>query len=882
MFSFIKKNKWFLILSFILPLLLMATILAANGIYWGSSRSLLAGDAYHQYVAIQSLYRTILHSAGTQGFFYTFTSGLGLNLYAFSAYYMGSFFMPLTFFFNVQNMPDAMYLITLLKFAFIGLSAFISFKNMYQKVSRWLILALCISFSLMSFLTSQLEIIMWLDVFILLPLIIWGMHRLQDSGKRWLYFICLTLLFIQNYYFGFMIAIFLFLYFPVRATFQKWSWKKWADFLITSALATLTSMIMLLPMYLDLKANNSDAFSKVSQVFTDNAHFFDLFAKNFVGAYDTTQYNAVPMIDVGMMTLALSLLFFFCKSIRLRTKLAFLGLLGFLIASFYFQVLDLFWQGMHAPNMFLHRYAFLFSLLIVILACECLSRWQEIKTRHIILLAVFLSAGYLGSALFGHYPYLRSINFSLTLLFGLAYLLLSVSATQKWLPKTVFYLIFFVFVVAEAGLNGFYQVAGIQKEWNFAGRDYYNQQVNLLNPLAQKIQALTKNNFARADNTNPDTANDGMKYGYNSISQFSSVRNSNTSNVMRQLGFHTDDTYLNLRYPLNTLLMDSIFSVKYNINQFQPEKFGFTNVSNLTKLSDLTENHEAQSLGIFVPGGYQNAKFVSGKNKIIKNQTAFVNALGKTNFSFFKEFYPTDEHTSDKITGTGNQVTLTRKTGTTGDVGVTYDIRVPANSQAYLSVPNITYLSDSATNTTISISQISPSGKVTPLYNYYIGTNDTSSFFNLGNYPQTTQLRVSLSFSGNAQVSFDTTSFWALNTLTYQNEMKKLRKNPVTTKLIKNGAVLNYQAKASGDLFLSIPYDKGWSARLDGKKLTSDKLIKAQGGFIKIHVPAGKHQLTLTFFPQGLKTGILCFIAGILLFIFYDFLARKKNKKTAQ
>lgn len=49
----------------------------------GSSRSILAGDAYHQYVAIHSLYRNILHSGGSSGFLYTFTSGLGLNLYAF-------------------------------------------------------------------------------------------------------------------------------------------------------------------------------------------------------------------------------------------------------------------------------------------------------------------------------------------------------------------------------------------------------------------------------------------------------------------------------------------------------------------------------------------------------------------------------------------------------------------------------------------------------------------------------------------------------------------------------------------------------------------------------------------------------------------------------
>ncbi|MCY7264531.1 YfhO family protein, partial [Pseudomonas protegens] len=92
---------------------------------------------------------------------------------------------------------------------------------------------------------------------------------------------------------------------------------------------------------------------------------------------------------------------------------------------------------------------------------------------------------------------------------------------------------------------------------------------------------------------------DGMKYNFNALSQFSSVRNSNASSIMRQLGFHTDSTYLNLRYPGNTLLMDSIFGIKYNISQAQPPKFGFSPVSNA--LSNLSKNSNAMGLGVFVP-----------------------------------------------------------------------------------------------------------------------------------------------------------------------------------------------------------------------------------------------------------------------------------------
>ena len=60
-------------------------------------------------------------------------------------------------------------------------------------------------------------------------------------------------------------------------------------------------------------------------------------------------------------------------------KLIYAIFFAFLIASFYIEALDLFWQGMHTPNMFLHRYAWIFSTLLIYTAAEVLNRLREIK-----------------------------------------------------------------------------------------------------------------------------------------------------------------------------------------------------------------------------------------------------------------------------------------------------------------------------------------------------------------------------------------------------------------------------------------------------------------------------------------------------------------------
>ena len=115
-----------------------------------------------------------------------------------------------------------------------------------------------------------------------------------------------------------------------------------------------------------------------------------------------------------------------------------------------------------------------------------------------------------------------------------------------------------------------------------------------------------------------------------------------------------------------------------------------------------------------------------------------------------------------------------------------------------------------------------------------------------------------------------------MNTDTYAEAMAKVRENPVSATTQKNGAKLSVDATKSGQLFLTIPYDKGWSATVNGKSVS---LQRAQSGFMKVNVPAGKSTVVLHFFPQGLSAGIVTFISGILLFIFYQLIMKNRNKK---
>ncbi|WEV60562.1 YfhO family protein [Streptococcaceae bacterium ESL0729] len=846
--DFVKKNKLPLVASFFLPALILTIIYSIFGIFWNGGTTVLAGDAYHQYVNAHALYRDIMHSG--KGFFYTFTSGLGLNLYSFSSYYLGSFFMPLTYFFTAENMPNALYLFTILKFGAIGLTAFISFKNMYKTISNWLILPLSTAYSLMSFSSSQSEIIMWLDVFIWLPLIVWGLHALMDAGKKKLYFVSLTILFIQNYYFGFMMAIFLVGYFLARSSFnftRKKFIKNFTAFSITSLLAGISSLVTILPMYLDLKINGEE-LTPITKLFTDKSWYFDLFAKNFVGAFDTTKYGSIPMIYVGLVPLVLAVLFFFAKTISLKTKLAYLALLVFINLSFHLEALDLLWQGMHAPNMFLHRYSFTLSLLIVVMALESLTRIGEFSRRAVIDSFIILAVGFTYVLASERYNFLNKYNLILTTLFLAAYFLVAWAFRNNKVNPKLLMLSLLLLMVGETGINSYYQIKGLSNEWGYAKKSHYDEQYDKVDPLAKSLDPEI---FTRMENLEPDTANDGMKYDYNSLAQFSSVRNRKSSSTLNLLGFKSLGTNLNLRYPNNTLLGDGIFAIKYNItSNLQASKYGFED----TDFDKLKVNNLALNPAIFVAGGYEDVELIN--NDVLENQTKMLNKLSGLDLDYFTSQAKEDETISGNISASDSRVTLRKKDSET-ELSFTYSIMAPARKQLYLKMPNISFSGDKSKDIRITINDKS----------YSFNPLNTGSFFNLGYYDVATPIDFKLTVLNNDNISFDKTQLWALDVDNYQAAIDKIRANKTEAKVLKNGLSVSYKADLAGDLFLTIPYDQGWSAKIDGKQVA---IKEAQTGFMKIKAPAGEHEVILKFVPQGFKLGLTAFIVGVSSFIMYE------------
>ena len=865
--NYFKREGKYGVTAFFIPFFIMLFVYLSLGIYWGSDRSVLASDAFSQFSNFHASFNNVLH--GKQSIFYTWNASLGLNYWSLISYYLGGIFTPLVFFFNNQNIPDALYLLTLIKIGFAGLAFWYYGKETF-KISPWSVVTLSVSYSLMSFITAHSELIMWLDTFVWFPLIILGINRVLDNGKSRLLFVSYLMLFISNFYFGFMVGVFSVCYFFARLIARPKDYKKRIlPYFITAFLAGISSMIMILPAVLDL-STNGETLTEMSRIKTEATAFWDIVVKNMIGVFDTTKYGSIPFIYVGILPLLFCLFFFVTKKVTIREKLTYGSLFGILIASFYLEPLNLFWHGFHAPNMFLFRFSFLFSFLVVMLAGYGMEVFNKEDRGYFVNVALVLPIIFIIAKLTapkGSYDFVSYVHVLVSVLFVLLYLTAIIFYQLKKLSGKKLTILLLVMVTGEAFLNTSYMLNGILDDWNYASRSLYSEPYPNYKKLVDQAEKSNGDTFYRLESLSPVSSNDSFSYGYSGISMFSSIRNRHSSSLMNDLGYRSRGTALNIRYQNNTLFMDSLMGVKHNISDQIINKYGFTSESKAGKYQ-LYNNQYAMPLGVLTDETLY--KTTLPKNDNLGSQQALINQLAQLEEDYFVFTQPTVVETDNTeiIEKSNNHVTYKEQKENIAK-SITYDVFVPAGNQAYLSLypGNFSQL-ESSTATVLSQGT-----------SYKSQINITGQYYNLGYFKEDTNLRFTLELYGTKEVDLVNPPVVLMDTAKYQAAMTAIQEQGVDFTVTNNKATASVSTIEDKVVMTTIPYDKGWTVKVDGKKVKTKAFKKA---FLTFEVPEGEHTVTLSFLPPGFMIGAILFVAGIGTFSGYYYLVSKKQKNTVK
>lgn len=580
-----RKDILIFLLSFLTPVLGMAFIWGAKGITYGGVLTPLVYDLRAQYMPLIAGLRYVLEDPGA--LFYSWNVSLGGNFMGTFAYYLACPLNWITVLFDLENMPDAIYVLTLLKTGLCGLSfsAFLRFGPAKGR-SYWYNIVFACCYALMSYNIIYGMCLMWTDAVILTPLILLGIEKLLEGKKGLLYLISIAAVFFCNYYISYMVGIFAGAYLLCRIFMQvsRTTVKKYLAICLRFGVCTILAAGFASPLLIPAVLNLSVGKRQLTEHPQPEAYQFtvmQLWKKFLPQQYETLGAGGLPSVFCGSIILILVIVFFLQKG-PARRKVGFLLLAFFPFLGFCIPQVDFFWHGFHYPAGFPYRYAFLFSTVLLIMAYYA-----------------FLELD------------LRKSYISLLLVLGLFY------------------------TCAELFLNGSVIIGAIHKEGRYSIREAYDMNVREYRPLAEELGKDKK--FYRVGGCDwLYSTNDPFMYGINGVTWFSSCYNEKVNVFLRQMGC--------LDYSIRTTgqgatpFLESLLGIRYRIDTSDLTGFYRKKTGSRYRGRELVlyENPDALSLGYMVD---KQRLFWNGEEKedVFLNQNRLAQVLGTGNTEIFRE-----------------------------------------------------------------------------------------------------------------------------------------------------------------------------------------------------------------------------------------------------
>ena len=811
------------IIAFAIPLIMFIALYYVRNIFPFGNNCYLRSDMYHQYAPFFSEF---WHKLATgQSLTYSWDIGMGTNFTALYGYYLASPANWLIVLFPQKYIIEIMNALIILKLA--GASTSFTYYISKRFHTKSCLIALFGTFYAMSgFVAAYSWNIMWLDCIILIPLIILGLEKLVNENKCFLYSISLGLCIFSNYYISIMVCLTVVIYFIVLMISYsgnrhfKIYLKKFINWVFYSLIAGGLAACLLLPeMYaLSLSASSEMSFPKT---LTTYFPIMEMLVRQLINVPVHLGLDHYPNIYCGVAIFFLIPLYIMNSKINTRQKVGKVVILLIFLTAFNMNIPNFVWHGFHFPNSLPCRQSFIYIFFVLSMSYEAFHDIESYSKKQLTG-ALWCAIGFLllAEQLYAGDTY----NFKIMYISGafmLIYMLFIYLHRGNRLKKPI--LIFLVFTVAiiECTIN--MQATGLSTTI----RTYYvndNEAVNTVNDFVDQNDT----SFYRIEKTSGlRTKNDAAWHNYKSISTFSSTANAGMTDFLGFLGCeHSTNAYA---FKGSTLVTDAIFDVKYllgnkSVTESNLLKFYYGNNGEF-----LYQNQYTLPIGFMVNSNINEDWKLDSPGYGIQNQNAFIQ-LNTGIPEVFKQIY--EFHTEPDV-----------------------NIVPTMNGHMYLL----------ARNQNIKALSVSINGVITN----YTDLENSNYIIDIGYVNTTDVIEAYADTTMNVLVySLDTSKFIsAINTLkqggldvTYHSD----------TKIEGTVNSLN-----DGVMMFSIPFDKGWTVKVDGKKVNTFAIKDALLG---IDVGVGQHTIKLSYIPVGLVKGLIISISCILILIaLFIFRRREKN-----
>ena len=831
-----RINKYTL-LAALIPLLLLSMYAVIAGIYPFGDKTFLRYDMYHQYFPIFAEFRRKLVSG--ENIFYSFNAGMGTNFYAMYVYYLSSPLNLLSVFVPEKLLTEFMTVLIFIKLAISSLSMQLYLSHNYKKEN----ILTCIGglmFAFSSYMIAYNWNIMWLDAIMVFPLIVLGAEELFFKDKWLLYIISLTYAIFTSYYISIMICIFMFLWFfyLVFTSCKSASdfFFKLLRFFVASILSIGLCAVMLVPEYFALCTSIS---AEVGDIGSPKAlvnviellRRFLLGQRIIIGIGDTVDSN-LPNIYCGMAVLILLPSYFLVKSIPRKERILKAALLIIFLISFIFNYPYFIWHGMHYPHSLPARQAFIFIFFVITLSFEAAEKRFELglyKRLFLVILAFLYTVFIIAEGKETNIViYVLPVTF--LILYGLIYVI-------RGYDKRFIKRLLLISVTMEAFTALCF--TGTLPSLSF---EKLTKRIESARSLLEEEYASSSAYYRTKWDEDFITLY-GMALGVPTASLFSSTSYGSFTKTYKAYGLCSSDNLYLTRG--STPLMDMLLSIKYKV------------VSDNTLNEDTSYWSEIKRDGevvlyenkLFVPPLYfvledEGSYSIDSEKGSSENQNALASYLAETNSKVIlvKDKNLINSFTIKKKEANRYFIKLydeniwTIKASITHK-GETLDTIYTMCSKGFF----------------IDLGYLDEGDKVELSTLYMVGDNELQKEIKFNTYV--------LDFEEILKVK----------------EAIEQRNDIAGVDIYKWSAGdigLRVDSRQDGELHLTVPFDKGWSLKIDGK----NKVLEADSlSLIKIPIKKGEHLIEISYVPSGFYMGAAITIITILI-LFAVFGIRRSRK----
>lgn len=869
-----KFREWeysFLTLAFLVPLALLWLIFISIEVYPFGENSVLVLDLNGQYVYYFEALRDIITDGGS--LLYSWGRALGGEFLGIFAYYLSSPFSLIVALYPKEMMTEALLTIVLLKVGSCGAAmSFYLHKCVGTTKTKNIIFSTL--YALSAYVVVFGHNVMWLDAVIWLPILTYALEQLIRKGKFKLFVVSLAMSVMANFYIGYMICIYVVLYFfywyfAHNENGENNFWDEKNHFVKALGRTALYSIIavaiaawIILPTYYSLTFGKT-TFSDPSYEFTQQFNFFELLSKFLYGSYDTVRPEGLPQVYCGMVTLLLTPLYFFSGKIKPREKIMSAILIVIFVLSFNGSLIDLVWHGMQRPNWLNYRYSFMLIFFMLVLACKALDRIGEVDFKWVVVIAaIWCVVIFAIQSLEYEHVYALSTIWASLILIGV-FLVVLYSIKSGWLGHGAV-LIMAVIVFVEAFTAGLLNVTALDEDVVISSRTSYVDYIGKFTPIFDEL-AESDTGFYRAEKTDHRKTNDPFALDFKGLSNSTSTLNAAQIEFLNRLGYSSKSHWS--KYLGGNPVSDSLVGLKYIVSEDNsPSDLYTLYLEDDINGMEAWQNPYALSVAYATSGAIRDIDFTAYNTPFELMNTMITAMLGETEtvevfkkLEFGEEGYENLERAY--ISGHAKYSPVKEEESSR----VTYSFNVHAGTTVYCYFP-----SEYPREVNISANGASKG-------TYF--ANETHRIVELGEFIDDDVTVSLLLDDDNLYISEKSDFYFAyIDEDLFKDVMTRLQKGNFNITEHSDDRLYGTVTVAEGQntLFTTIPYDEGWNAYVDGEKVG---LIKTADSMLALDITPGEHTVELRYLSDSFVYGCIITAIGVAAFVCTIVLERIVTKR---